>query len=121
MNEKQINFLMATLDISREEATDIIEKDKIIDEGGNPFPLSKEGEKVAKKMRASTRKVVDPAGKTANRKIKSNPAKAFVIHCIAEGLRKCECATITIDNPERQITLEYNGKKYKIVLSEPRT
>lgn len=119
MNEKQINFLMATLDISREEAIDIIEKDKIIDEGGNPFPLSKDGEKVAKKMRASTRKVVDPAGKTAHRKIKSKPEKAFLIDRIVESLR--ECATVTIDNPERQITLEYNDKKYKIVLSEPRT
>lgn len=52
--EEEILKLMTKLDISREEALEILEDDKKIDKGEKLFELSKEQEKVAKNMRITT-------------------------------------------------------------------
>ena len=118
MDEKRIAFLMATLDCSRNDALDIIEKDAEIDKGGNPFPLSKEEEKASKAMRSAGRRVVDPAGKVQTRERKKNPDKEKLIAEIVAALSTI--AKVEIDNVEREIHLFYNDKKYRVVLSEPR-
>lgn len=112
MDEKQIAFLMATLDCTRAEAMDIIDK------GGNPFPLTKEKEKASKAMRSAGRRVVDPAGKVQVRERKKNPDKEKLIAEIVTALSSI--AKVEIDNAEREIHLFYNDKKYRVVLSEPR-
>ena len=51
--EKQIEKMMKKLDLTREEAIQLIEDDKRIDKGEKLFSLSKEQEKASKEARST--------------------------------------------------------------------
>ena len=55
MDETHINKLMKTLDITREEALQLIEDDKAIDRGAKMFDLDPELEKASKRARQAPR------------------------------------------------------------------
>ena len=116
MNE-QIQKLMKTLNISEEEARQVIEDDRRIDKGEKLFELSVELEAGAKKARQADRKKFDAPIK---RERKSDTDKSALVAVIAEAI-KTAGAEVNITNAEREIELRYNDRKFKIVLSAPRS
>ena len=96
-----------------EEALDIIEKDKEIDRGKNPFPLSEKQEKESKNARL-VKGDTKPRAKP-NRIKKINNDKLEIMNTILQNFEN-----VNILNPEREAEFYYNEIKYKIVLSVPR-
>ena len=115
--EQMINTLMQKLDCDEETAKDIIETDKRIDKGEKLFDLPPELEKGAKKARSAG----NCNGYTkANREKKVDEDKKFLMEKITDELSNY-AEHFTIINAEREMLLTYNGKKYKVVLSCPRS
>jgi hypothetical protein len=113
--EKQIEKLMKTLNISRAEALEIIETDKRIDKGEKLFELDAELEAGAKKARQA-----DRAKEPVKRERKADNDKGHLIAVIAEALT-AEADSLEVTNAEREINLVFNGRKFKVVLSAPRS
>ena len=116
--EKQIEKLMATLKCTREEAIEVIEDDKKIDKGEKLFELSPELEAGAKKARQADRKPT--VYNFQQRERKPNEDKAFLLNELFKAILPI-CDTYKIDNGEREFSFTYKEKKYKVVLSAPRS
>ena len=107
------------LGMTEEEVADVIETDKRIDKGEKLFELDKELEKGAKKARSAGN--CNGYTKT-NREKKVDTEKRAIIQCmteIAENL--ADNGTVNLTNAEREFDFIYKGRKFKIVLSCPRT
>ena len=113
-----IKTLMEVLDISEDEAKQLIADDEAIDKGEKLFELSQEGKQVEKKMRQADRKV-DAYGKTTKRERKADEDKAFLLNELFKAILPI-CDTYEIANGEREFSFTYHEKKYKVVLSAPR-
>ena len=109
---------MKSLNISREEAIDLIEEDKRIDRGEKLYELDPELEKGAKKARQAERKVSTTPIK---REKKAKPEKAEICSAMMDGLRELGVEEFTINNPEREFVFIHNGTKYKVTLACPRS
>ena len=107
------------LGLSDEEIADVIETDKRIDKGEKLFELDKELEKGAKKARSAG----NCNGYTkAKREKKVDRQKQFIIETISRALAGHLGGSVhEITNPEREILVEYCNRKFKIVLSCPRS
>lgn len=126
MAETKKEKLMRILNITAEEAEDVIAMDKAIDKGERvPFDLSPEKEKEAHKFaNAGTRKAptafkLDATGK----KRKENPTKAAVIAEIAKFLTENSenaCENVNITNKERQIAFKIGENDYELTLVQKR-
>ena len=134
MTEKelsQVAKLMRTLGISKDEAIALMDADKRIDKGEKLFELSAEQEKASKKARQVSRAptVYKLDNKDGKRSKKADNDKRFLIDAFVWALTTDiehsgdnVCAeNVNIINPERELTFTYNGKKYKVVLSAPRS
>lgn len=110
---------LKNLGLTDEEIADVVEIDKRIDKGEKLFELDKELEKGAKKARSAG----NCNGYTkANREKKVDTEKRAIIQCmteIAENL--ADNGTVNLTNAEREFDFIYKGRKFKIVLSCPRT
>lgn len=116
----QLHRIMESLDCDEETAKEIMETDKRIDKGEKLFELPKELEKGAKKARNAGN--CKGYTKPTEKEKKIDVVKRFLIQSmgeIAENL--ADNGTIEIANPEREFTFVYKEKKYKIVLSCPRS
>lgn len=112
----QMQRIMENLDCDEETAKDIMETDKRIDRGEKLFELDKELEKGAKKARCAG----NCNGYTkANREKKADPDKGKLIADLLDGIPYAE--NVEILNREREFTFTFKGKKYKVVLSCPRS
>ena len=115
----QLHRIMENLDCDEETAKEIMETDKRIDKGEKLFELPEELEKGAKKARSAG----NCNGYTkANREKKVDTEKRAIIQCmteIAENL--ADNGTVNLTNAEREFDFIYKGRKFKIVLSCPRT
>ena len=116
--EEKIQKLMKSLNISREEAIDLIEEDKRIDRGEKLYELDPELEKGAKKARQAERKVSTTPTK---REKKAKPEKAEICSAMMDGLKELGVEEFTINNPEREFVFTHNGTKYKVTLACPRS
>ena len=116
--EEKIQKLMKSLNISREEAIDLIEEDKRIDRGEKLYELDPELEKGAKKARQAERKVSTTPTK---REKKAKPEKAEICSAMMDGLKELRVEDFTINNPEREFVFTHNGTKYKVTLACPRS
>lgn len=114
-----IKTLMAVLDLTEDEAKQLIADDEAIDKGAKLFELSQEGKQVEKKMRQADRKV-DAYGKTAKRERKADEDKAHLLNVLFSAILPI-CDTYEVQNGEREFTFTYHEKKYKVVLSAPRS
>ena len=118
--EKKIENLINVLGCSREEAIDIIESDKRIDKGEKLFELSAEQEKASKQARQADRKPtvykLDNANGKRSRKADTDKQEIMrkLLDCFDEYNPQ-------IINAEREFTFTYNERKFKIVLSAPRS
>ena len=110
------------LGLSIEEATEMLADDERIDRGEKLFELSPEQKKASKTARQAPRKV-DAYGKTTTRERKADNDKHDLIQLIAKALWNSPdfVSQFEVTNPEREITLTANGRKFKIVLSAPRS
>lgn len=114
--DKQIQALKK-LGLTEEEIKDVLETDKRINKGEKLFSLSEEQEKASKKARKSTS--VNAYGKKVTRERKANTDKQELINRIIQGIGDVE--NVQVINDERQLTFNFKEKKYKIVLSCPRS
>lgn len=116
---KQIEALK-NLGLTDEEVEDVLKADDEIDHGKKLFELPKELEEGAKKARMAG----NCKGYTKPEK-KEKPideSKRAIISALAETVENItDTGTVEVINPEREILFTANGKKYKIVLSCPRT
>ena len=113
----QLHRIMENLDCDEETAKEIMETDKRIDKGEKLFELPEELEKGAKKARnaGNCKGYTKPKEKTKT----ADPNKSKLIADLLDGILYAE--EIKIINPEREFTFVYKDKKYKIVLSCPRS
>lgn len=108
---------LKNLGLTDEEIIKVIEDDEKIDKGEKLFELPEELEKGAKKARNAG----NCKGYTkANREKKVDTDKRFLIETLELALSPF-AENVEIANPEREMTFTHNGKKYKIVLSCPRS
>lgn len=109
--------------IPPEEWEEIIATDKEIDRGAKLFELPDELKAGAKKARQADRKPVE----RKPREKKEDKDKQELISCFTESLADLRCCVgfditdLTVTNPEREFLFTMNGKKYKVVLSCPRS
>lgn len=115
-----IQKLMEVLDLTEDEAKQLIADDEAVDKGEKLFELSQEGKQVEKKMRQADRKVVDAYGKATKRERKADNDKAFLLNELFKAILPI-CGTYEITNGEREFLFTYHEKKFKVVLSAPRS
>jgi hypothetical protein len=113
--EEKIQKLMKSLNISRDEAIELMEEDKRIDRGEKLYELDPELEKGAKKARQADRKQT-----TAKREKKPKPEKEEICSAMMDGLRELGVEDFEILNPEREFIFHKDGTKYKVTLACPR-
>ena len=128
MAETQKERIMRVLDVSAEEADEILKADKAIDRGERvPFDLSSEKEKLAKKFanvdtkqrKKPTVYNLDARGKAR----KENPTKASIIAELAKFLTENSenaCEMVEITNKERQIAFKIGENAYELTLVQKR-
>ena len=109
---------MDTLNLSEEEAKQLLRDDDAIDHGQDLFPLTSEQKKVEKKMRQADRKVT--AYKFPKKERKANEPKRTLIQILTTAVTDNGCENLEILNQEREFLFTFEGVKYKVVLSAPR-
>lgn len=115
---------LLNLGMTEEEALEAIADDRRIDKGEKLFELPPELAEGAKKARRADRK---PNSTPTKRERKEDEDKRFLIRLLNSALENSdnegftELPQITITNPERQIDFTFSGRKFRIVLSAPRT
>lgn len=117
--QARIDELSKILDITQEEVLEMLKDDERIDKGEKLFELDAELEKGAKKARQAPRSANSTPTK---RERKADTDKGFLIGLIKDTLNECgDIANLTVVNQERELTFELNDRKFKIVLSAPRS
>ena len=119
---------MRVLDVSAEEADEILKADKAIDRGERvPLDLSPEKEKLAKKFaNVDTKKRKKPTVYNLDAKGKArkeNPTKASIIAELAKFLTENSenaCEMVEITNKERQIAFKIGENAYELTLVQKR-
>ena len=116
--EQQIQALK-NLGLTDKEITEVLADDEKIDKGAKLFELPEELKKGAKKARNAG----NCNGYTkANREKKVDDTKKGLIELLTSVIaEQPACNSLTVDNPEREFNFLWGGKKYKIVLSCPRS
>lgn len=120
--EKSILKHMTLLKCTREEAEEIVACDERIDKGEKLFELSAEQEKASKKARAIGTKTTPTKATATKRERKADNDKAMLIDEIKSAIEGLECVEgVEVTNAEREMLFHCNGRKFKIVLSAPRS
>lgn len=119
IDEKKIQKAMKNLDLTREEAIEMLQEDEEIDKhDANPHPLSPEQEKVAKKMRSSTRGPT--VFKLDKRERKPNELKREIMQTLFECIQDTSWNAPTLTNPERTIDFSIGDRTFTVSLTEHR-
>ena len=108
---------LAKLGLTDAEIKQVLADDERINKGEKPYELDPELEKGAKKARQAERKTpITPI----KRERKADNDKREIISALDEVL--CDiCDNVEVKNAEREIVVQYNGRKFKITLSAPRS
>lgn len=118
--DKQVEKLMKALDISEEEALQVIADDRAIDKGEKLFELTEEQKKASKTARQGDRKPTVYKFDTSKRQRAENVGKRTLVSAIQKAMEEVGASEMEVTNPERELTFCVDGTKYKIVLSCPR-
>lgn len=115
---------MRKLGMTEEEIAELLEADKKIDQGEKLFELTAEQEKASKQARQADRKPrtydLDNTGGKRNKKADND--KSYLLECLQRGISEfADVYTHEVNNPEREFEFVYNNRKFKVVLSAPRT
>ena len=114
--DERIAKLMQNLDLTEEEAQQLMLDDARIDKGEKLFELSDEQKQASKKARQGDRKKTPTAYKFEKKERKANSEKAELIQKLIAVCGE----DVEVLNPEREFQFIHNGMKYKITLSCPR-
>ena len=121
--EKQIEKLMKTLDITRDEAIELINEDKEIDRKKDSQvddDLSAE-QKKAKKKYTNVKRGVNAYGKKTERVLKPDENKRLIISTIAKALEESGYAVnVNITNPQKYISFSIESEDFEIDLKRKR-
>ena len=114
---------MLKLGLTEAEIQQVLEDDKRIDKGEKLFELTAEQEKASKQARQADRKPTVYKLDNANgkRSKKANTDKQAIINALDEAICRIADAQSEVTNAEREILFHFNGVKYKVVLSAPRS
>lgn len=113
-----VQKLMQVLGVSEEEAREILATDKAIEQGADPFPLTDAEEKASKEARRAEQDKATRKQTTKPKKVDTD--KAEIISVLDDAL--CDLVdNVEVINPEREILFHFNGRKFKITLSAPRS
>ena len=120
--EKLIAKHMSLLGISRAEAEQLVADDEAIDKGAKLFELTAEQEKASKQARKADRaptvyKLDNTAGKRSK---KEDSDKATLLNALFTAILPM-CDTYEVTNAEREFCFTYHERKFKVVLSAPRS
>ena len=118
MNE-QIEKIMRLLDCDYETAKQVIADDERIDKGEKLFEQTAEQKANSKKYRQGDRKPTVYKLETRERKADTDKRQLIALLCASVGEIADNEPTVT--NIERQIDFEFRGRKFRVVLSAPRT
>lgn len=124
MNEKQIEKLMKSLGITREEAIEVIREDEEVDKGYDPHPLTKEQEKASKKARSTGEKAKDKKSAPVKRERKPNEPKRWImtqVRVLFEGIAlNGKVSDVALTNEERTLDFVKDGVSYTLTLTAHR-
>ena len=116
----QIQRIMESLDCDEETAKDVLNCDKRIDKGEKLFELTAEQKKAEKEARNFGN--CNIYTKPQKKEKQADIDKRKIIELIAEMTENvADTGAVEVINPEREIIFTLNGRKFKIVLSCPRT
>ena len=104
------------------EIQQVLEDDKRIDHGENLFPLTAEQEKASKQARKADRaptvyKLDNTDGKRSK---KTDSDKAELLNALFTAILPM-CDSYEVANAEREFSFMYHNRKFKVVLSAPRS
>ena len=118
---KQIEA-MRKLGMSEEEIQQVLADDKRIDKGEKLFELTAEQEKASKQARQADRKpIVYKLDNTAGKRSKKEDAdKATLMNALFSAILPM-CDTYEVTNAEREFCFTDHERKFKVVLSAPRS
>ena len=114
--EDRIQTLMAKLNISQAEAIELLEEDRRIDRGEKLYELPEELKAGAKKARQADRKPTE----RKPREKKQDKDKETLLNALFSAVLPM-CDSYQVANAEREFSFTFHGRKYKVVLSCPRT
>lgn len=112
--ESEIQKMMKKLDLSREEAIQLLQDD----EDDVSVDLTPEQKKVAKKMAQGDRKK-ETAPRKRERKADDNKRQLMMLLENAIG-HNPNTSDFVFTNVEREATFRYNGELYRLTLAKPR-
>ena len=118
---KQIEALRK-LGLTEAEIKEVLADDKRIDKGEKLFELSAEQEKASKQARQADRKptVYKLDNSAGKRSKKEDSDKAILLNALFTAILPM-CETYEVTNGEREFCFTYHGRKFKVVLSAPRS
>lgn len=120
-SEKQIANLMQSLEVSRNEAIEILKADAEIDKGAKLFELTEEQKAVEKKMR-KTVKAVAPNGKKIQRELRIDDNREKLLSSIIELFNE-KFSIENIERPPRttnKIKFEFCGDTFNVTIAKER-
>lgn len=119
--ETRAKKYMNLLNVSYDEALQMVKDDDTIDNGGKcewETELTPEQKKIQRKARMADREV---SKEKVKRTRKENPDKQVLVSKIQEVLDTLADEEVVVLNAERELTFLYHGVSYKVTLSAPRT
>jgi hypothetical protein len=117
--EEKIKSLMENLGCDYETAKQVMLDDERIDKGEKLFEQTAEQKANSKKYRQGDRKPTVYVHTQRERKADADKRK--LVELIAAAVGMVTETEPTVTNIERQIDFEFNGRKFRVVLSAPRT
>ena len=113
---------MLKLGLTEAEIQQVLEDDKRIDKGEKLFELTAEQEKASKQARQADRKpTVYKLDNTAGKRSKkADEDKATLMNALFTAILPM-CDTYEVTNAEREFLFTSHGRKFKVVLSAPRS
>lgn len=115
----QVEKIMKLLKCDEATAKQVIADDEKINKGQKLFEQTAEQKANSKKYRQGDRKPT--VYKLDKRERKADEDKRKLIELIAAAVGMATQGEPIVTNIERQIDFEFNGRKFRIVLSAPRT
>lgn len=123
--KQKVERMMKVYKCSYDEALQLVLDDEATDKGVvHEWNLSKKQEKETRKYRQADREKATPNNEPkekVKRERKEDSDKRLIISSIATLLEKMDLSrNVQVTRIEGEIQLEYNQRKFKIVLSAPR-
>jgi DNA invertase Pin-like site-specific DNA recombinase len=116
---ERIQEIMRLLGCDEDTAKQVIADDERIDKGEKLFEQTAEQKAESKKYRQGDRKPT--VYKLDKRERKADSDKRELIALLAASVAEVATDEPTITNIERQIDFEFRGRKFRVVLSAPRS